>query len=85
MSKDNYTYVAFKESIRDEFLSDYDSYGIAAYLGEKEVARVSDVSVDGERVRRLAKACTEGELSLIHLTEVIEDFLAEDPDGLTVK
>lgn len=56
----------------------FDTYGLEAYDGEKPdhvLARVSDVSLKAETLTDLAKACTKGNLSLIHMRDVIEDRL----------
>lgn len=56
----------------------FDTYGLEAYDWEKPdhvLVRVSDVSLKAETVTSLAKACTEGNLSLIHMRDVIEDQL----------
>ena len=42
------------------------------------VAVVASFSSDGEGVDRLARRCTELQLSPIHLVEVIQDFLAQE-------
>ncbi len=58
------------------------SYGIAAYADAEEnrgacvVATVNDLSTDPSLVRQLVDRCNSGELSLLHMQEVIEDFLA---------
>ncbi len=59
----------------------YSVYGIAyACLADGEAVilkAVPDLSDDRQRVRRLAERCTQLQLSLLHLDDVIEDFLAE--------
>lgn len=59
------------------------SYGMAAYADAEKngttsiVASAADISGNRERVSVLVKLCNEGQLSLCHFADVIEDFLAE--------
>ena len=59
------------------------SYGIAAYCGGEIdgsatiVKSVHDISSDKEGLSRLVKDCNDLKLSLVHLYDVVEDFLAE--------
>ena len=70
---DNYTYVLFKTNIITE---DYmvQTYGIKI-IGENEFAMFEDISRDYDSVLRLFNLIIEGELSPVHLKDVIEDFL----------
>ena len=58
------------------------SYGIAVYsdsLGDgfaTVLASVNDISSDREKLEELVEICNRAELSLIHLNDVINDFLA---------
>lgn len=72
-STDNYTYVLFKTNIITE---DYmvQTYGIKI-IGENEFAMFEDISRDYDSVLRLFNLIIEGELSPVHLKDVIEDFL----------
>lgn len=72
-------YSCFKERKHDNEYGDYITYGI---LLDGEVA-VSDLSLDGVRVRDLVARCNEGNLDPIHLPNVIEDFLGESTEYLT--
>ena len=69
---DNYTYVLFKTNIITE---DYmvQTYGIKI-IGENEFAMFEDISRDYDSVLRLFNLIIEGELSPVHLKDVIEDF-----------
>ena len=69
----NYTYVLFKTNIITE---DYmvQTYGIKI-IGENEFAMFEDISRDYDSVLRLFNLIIEGELSPVHLKDVIEDFL----------
>ena len=57
------------------------SYGIAAYNTENGVgdvfASIHDISSDREKVHRLASRCNELGLDLIHLQDVVIDFLCD--------
>jgi len=59
----------------------YSTYGIAqADLSEGYaviVKAIPDLSQDKERVQHLAKVCTELQLSPVHLTDIVNDFLAD--------
>lgn len=58
------------------------SYGIVAYADTKEsgtasvVAAVHDVTTDKQALSDLASLCNLLELSIDHLDDVVEDFLA---------
>lgn len=57
------------------------SYGIAAYANAEEdgtatiVASVHDITSDRQALAELVLSCNRSELSVIHLDDVIEDFL----------
>ena len=57
------------------------SYGIAAYADAEEdgtatiVASVHDVTADKQALAELVELCNRLELSLMHLNDVVEDFL----------
>ncbi|MBQ7940484.1 MAG: hypothetical protein IJ281_08955 [Clostridia bacterium] len=59
------------------------SYGIAAYFNSETdgtatiIASVQDISEDREKLSRLVQTCNCLKLSVIHLRDVIEDFLGE--------
>lgn len=58
------------------------SYGIAAYANAEEdgtatiVASVHDITADRQSLSELVLSCNRSELSVVHLDDVIEDFLA---------
>ncbi|MBQ8345150.1 MAG: hypothetical protein IJY42_02670 [Clostridia bacterium] len=71
-----FRYVAEVEALETEELGAYISHGIRVIrVEETPVSFVSDVSTDGEEVRRLAELCTLRELDPEHLPDVIENFL----------
>ena len=57
------------------------SYGIVAYADAEEdgtatiVASVHDITADRQALSELVEICNRLELSLIHLNDVVEDFL----------
>ena len=59
------------------------SYGIAAYSNPETdgtagvIASVHDISEDREKLSKLVQTCNCLELSVVHLRDVIEDFLGE--------
>lgn len=54
------------------------SYGIAVYAGtDNMVASIHDITSDREKLAAFIGQCNQLELSLVHLADVIEDFLAE--------
>ena len=58
------------------------SYGIAAYADAEDgtatiVASVHDITADRHALSELVELCNRLELSLLHLDDVIEDFLTD--------
>ena len=57
------------------------SYGIVAYSNVEQdgtatiVASVRDITDDKHRLSRLVDDCNKFELSIVHLYDVVEDFL----------
>ena len=54
------------------------TYGIAAYDPVSPltvVARISDITSDKKRLEILVDLCNREKLSLVHLNDVVEDFL----------
>ena len=57
------------------------SYGIVAYADAEEdgtatiVASVHDVTADRQALSKLVETCNRLGLSLLHLNDVVEDFL----------
>jgi hypothetical protein len=60
------------------------TYGVAAYANSREdgtatvVAAVCDICSDRSRLEEFIDSCNRLELSLIHLNDVIDDFLADE-------
>ena len=61
--------------------AEHTTYGIALANNHDDgadlIKSVHGISCDTQRVERLAELCTKLELSPEHLSDVIEDFLAE--------
>ena len=59
------------------------SYGIVAYADTKAsgtaiiVASVNDITDDESKLSDFVDMCNRNELSLIHLSDAVEDFLAD--------
>ncbi len=59
------------------------SYGIAAYANAREdgtvtvLASVNDITFDKQRLETLVSYCNQLGLSVLHLNDVVEDFLEE--------
>lgn len=64
-------YRVMEETVADEELGQRRTYGIIA-----EAAKVSDISDQREFVERLAELLNIRQVPLMHLKDVIEDFLA---------
>lgn len=69
-------YILIKSSYTLED-AEHTTYGIALADGSDLIESVSGLSSDKQRVERLAELCTQLDLSPEHLSDVIEDFLAE--------
>lgn len=72
-----YRYVPVQETLEDDDIGTYVTYGLSVRTVEEEIAFVSDVSTELEEIQHLANVCTEKQLDPEHLPDVIEDFLAE--------
>ena len=59
------------------------SYGIVAYADSEKngtasiVASVNDITDDKDKLSAFADACNRCGLSLVHLPDAVEDFLAD--------
>lgn len=73
-----YTYCMRKDTIHDEERKAYTVYGIDAVNSDGEVlVSVPDVFFDRQKAERFVSLCNDGNLSLIHLADAVEDALAE--------
>ena len=72
-----YRYVPVQETLEDDDIGTYVTYGLSVRTVEEEIAFVSDVSTELDEITHLADVCTEKQLAPEHLADVIEDFLAE--------
>ena len=71
---DDYKYVVVEEEMAGEY-GKLKSYGIAVEDGRKKLDEVNDISIDREKVKKLAETFNELELSLVHFRDVLEDLL----------
>ena len=69
-------YILIKSSYTLED-AEHTTYGIALSEGSSLIESVNGLSCDKQKVERLAELCTQLDLSPEHLSDVIEDFLAE--------
>lgn len=72
-----YSYVPVQETLTTDELGTYVTYGLSVRAVEEEIAFVSDVTTEFEEIKQLADVCTEKQLDPDHLTDLLEDFLAE--------
>ena len=75
--KIRYRYVPVRETLSSDELGTYDTYGISVRTTEEEISFVRDVSTEFEEIQYLTNVCTEKQLDPEHLSDVLEDFLAE--------
>lgn len=69
-------YILIKSSYTLED-AEHTTYGIALAEGSHLIESVNGLSCDKQKVERLAELCTQLELSPEHLSDIVEDFLAE--------
>ena len=59
------------------------TYGIVAYLKDQNHSKViclsfiKDITTDKDRLSQLVQKCNSYHLSLLHLKDVVEDFLCD--------
>lgn len=69
-------YVPFAEVFYSNDVGEYVSFGIVAKdKYNRDIMRVSDISVDEAFVNELCRIFNANQLSLIHFSEVIDDVL----------
>lgn len=72
-------YVVIKETRHAPDIGEYASFGIQALTktpdGWELADRLSDISPDPAAVEALACRCNKARLALVHLSDVVEDFL----------
>lgn len=72
-------YQTFAERRYNRESGEYIAYGLKVFESGAEgspLKIVPDISVDRDAVVQLARKCTAGQLSLLHLEDVIEDFIS---------
>lgn len=70
-----FQYLVIEETLFHQDIGTYTSYGIIALSEDREILKISDVSVNKDMVERMAKSYNELQLNPIHLYDVIEDAL----------
>lgn len=74
------TYKMMRETLNCAEIGSYTAYGIAAYKladGEATLIKfISDVFLNENDAESFVKKCNELKLDIIHLCDVIEDFIA---------
>lgn len=69
-------YDVIKESFIDEDGNVYEGYGILIKNDlNEEIMRISDITTNRNNIEILANRCNEGAASLIHIFDIIEDFI----------
>lgn len=71
------TYRVIKNDFENSEIGSYTSYGICAYNDEikNEIYSYSDVFLRFDKAVSFAKMCNELQLDVVHLPNVIEDYL----------
>lgn len=82
--KPKYRYIPIRETLSSDELGTYITYSLSVRTLEEEITFVSDVTTDFEEIERLADLCTLKELDPIHLKEIIQDFLADPEEELSL-
>ncbi len=73
-----YTYCMRKDTVYDEDRIAHTVYGIDAVGSEgKILSSYPDVFFDRQKAEHFVHLCNEGNLSLIHLADAVEDALIE--------
>lgn len=73
-----YIYRVVSSVMTDRESGLYRTYGIEACENGTPIAAIPDISLDRDAVAGLVLACNRGRLDVVHLHDVVEDFL-EDP------
>ncbi len=68
-------YKLFRQEVVDTNKISYCSYGISIFENNIETERICDISQNEESVRKLVEKFNMYELSPLHLSVMIEDFL----------
>lgn len=75
-----YIYAVTEESGTNEEVGKYKAYGLNVYEQKDDemvlIRAVSDLFLDEQQAQKFAKLCTEEQLDVIHLDDVIDDMLA---------
>ena len=67
-------YSVICETLISEEGTEYTTYGISTSIEGEDIV-ISDITTDRELLEDLVKRCNLGKLDVIHLYDVVEDFL----------
>ena len=70
-----HTYSVICEEMISEEGREYTAYGIRAESKDNALV-ISDISTEKEEINTLVELCNREELDIIHIYDVVEDFLA---------
>lgn len=74
----NYSYYLKENKISDELGEKHTVYGIEAISKTGDVLQsFADIFFDRKKAERLVTLCNDGELSLLHFADAVEDALIE--------
>ena len=82
--KPKYRYIPVQETLTNDELGTYVTFGLSICTVEEEISFVSDITTDYEEIKRLADLCTTKELDPIHLKDVLEDFITDSEAELAL-
>lgn len=68
-------YILFTENKYSSGCGFYITYGIIVFEDNVHIRTVKDISADKEKVKKLIDSFNENELSPIHLSQAVEEFL----------
>lgn len=69
-------YRTFKMHIENSLLGIYDSYGLIIEEDNVEIRVIPDLTCDFNSITELAELCTKEQVELVHIDDIIENFLA---------
>lgn len=72
------TYKLRKDNLFQKDIGNYSSYGIDAVdeMSGLSIRSISDISTEKESLKNLIFLCNKLHLDIIHLDDVVEDFLS---------
>lgn len=72
------TYKLRKDNLFHQDIGNFSSYGIDAIdeISDIPIRSISDISLEKEPLEKLIFLCNKLHLNIIHLNDVVEDFLS---------